>query len=547
MRNFLLTILTFTGFFNFIPASELSVKFVPGMGSQKKAFLNSIGAKEIKKQCKCGKNNTKIKRCACKISKVVLPAGMSKAAGIDKLKNQTFVQVVEEHRAISLPERIVKQVPKNTEVSTWYGKRIHWQEAVSVLKQRNGSQSFAETFPIVAIVDTGADLDHEDIVNKLVLGYNIIDPSKDPVDDNGHGTHCAGIVAAECNNKIGINGVGYKSYVMPFKALAADGVGYNDDIAKGIISAVNKGAKIVVLSLVDTMPDKVFEDALKYAEENNVLIVCAAGNDSVSNKHYPAAYPYAISVGAVNEEGKKSYFTNYGKNWVNITAPGTNMYSTYTDKFGNDIYEYEDGTSMAAPVVAGSLAMVWSTRPNMTAKELKEHLYNSARKNTDSMVWSEHGEMDLLYALWSVIGRHVKEVKAANFDSKKIYKSHRLPMGSQQVESDFTFSNIPSSTKELSVEIAGICNSPVLNTNIYLWNIHDKKYDYVGGNTVHKTDKYAKIDISNTLTSNIDNYMSNGEVKAKVTFTNTRSILNRKVSAFALKLSNVKVVSRHND
>ncbi|MBC7473930.1 MAG: peptidase S8 [Candidatus Sericytochromatia bacterium] len=238
---------------------------------------------------------------------------------------------------------------------------------------------------IIGIVDTGADLNHPDLKNKLVAGYNVITQGKTPpMDDNGHGTHTAGIAGADTDNKIGIAGAAPKCKVMPVKALDAKGSGDIFNVALGIIWAVDHGAKVLSLSLGGPENETV-KRAVNYALLKNVVVVAAMGNDGKNVKAYPAAIPGVIAVGSVDANRSKSDFSNYG-NWMSVMAPGSQIMSTlptYTstmseEEFKSKGYDYLDGTSMACPIVAGIAALMLSRNPDYTPAEVKERLESTA-------------------------------------------------------------------------------------------------------------------------------------------------------------------------
>ena len=234
---------------------------------------------------------------------------------------------------------------------------------------------------IVAVVDTGVDYVHEDLdannwVNSGetpnngidddangyiddVFGYDFIGsyytstaPDNDPQDEYGHGTHVSGIIAAE-DNDVGIVGVAPSATIMPVKVLDAAGYGWDSAVANGIRYAVDNGANIINLSLGSSFATNTLKEAIDYAATNNVLVVAAAGNsNSYSSPSYPAVYASVISVAASNEDGYKTYWSNWGK--ADLTAPGDDILSSLP---GNT-YEAWSGTSMASPFVAGTAALV---------------------------------------------------------------------------------------------------------------------------------------------------------------------------------------------
>ncbi|MBT2684928.1 S8 family peptidase [Bacillus sp. ISL-37] len=225
----------------------------------------------------------------------------------------------------------------------------------------------------IAIVDTGVDLDHPDLRNRIVKGYNVINEKADPDDDNGHGTHVAGIIASETDNNEGVAGMTWFSRIMPIKAMGAKGYGTTFDIAKGIVWAVDHGADVINLSLGNYQPSKVLEEAVRYAYQKNVVMVSAAGNDGSDQPTYPSAYPEVLSVAAVDYNGNRASFSNYG-DYIDIAAPGVYIPSTYFNKQ----YAALSGTSMAAPHVAGLAALIKSANPDLKSSQVIRIIKNSA-------------------------------------------------------------------------------------------------------------------------------------------------------------------------
>lgn len=210
------------------------------------------------------------------------------------------------------------------------------------------------------------------------------------VDDESHGTHVAGIIAAERNNGLGANGVANNVEIMSIRAVP-NGDEYDKDIARGIRYAVDNGAKIINGSFGKSFSPNAqwVYDAIKYAADNDVLFVHAAGNDGAnlddpSNPNFPNDQvnngpefaDNVITVGALDPNyGSEmiASYSNYGKINVDVFAPGTDIYSTYP----NNDYEYSPGTSMAAPAVAGVAALILSQYPNLSAKQVKKIILNS--------------------------------------------------------------------------------------------------------------------------------------------------------------------------
>jgi hypothetical protein len=224
---------------------------------------------------------------------------------------------------------------------------------------------------IVAVVDTGVDLTHPDLAGKLVDGINLVNPGAKPLDDNGHGTNVAGIIAASLNNDKGIAGIAPNAKIMPIKALESDGTGGESKLIQGVRYAVDHGANIVVLSLGLNKFSNELSAAIQYAEDHNVLLLAASGNEGTSIK-YPAAYPTVLAVGGVNADKHADYRSNFGPE-LDLVAP----WDVFTTKLGGG-YEYKDGTSMSAPQVAGVAALLLGKYPQMTPSQVREQLLQSA-------------------------------------------------------------------------------------------------------------------------------------------------------------------------
>lgn len=225
----------------------------------------------------------------------------------------------------------------------------------------------------IALVDTGVDLDHPDLKNRLVGGYNVLADNNNPDDDNGHGTHVAGIIASETNNGRGVAGITWYNKIMPVKAMGSKGYGTTSDIAKGIYWAVDHGAKVINLSLGNYQPSRVLKEAIDYAYNKDVVLVAAAGNDHTRQPTYPASYPEVMAVSAVDQDGKLAEFSNHGT-YVDVAAPGVYIPSTYFKKQ----YAALSGTSMASPHVAGLAGLVRSENPNLTNRQVIRIIKRSA-------------------------------------------------------------------------------------------------------------------------------------------------------------------------
>lgn len=202
----------------------------------------------------------------------------------------------------------------------------------------------------VAVVDTGIDSDHPDLQAKVAAQRNFVTKPESSVaeDDNGHGTHVAGIPAAVTNNGTGIAGVCPGCNLLVAKVLNANGSGTDADIADGIIWAADNGAEVVNLSLGGPGESTPLKQAVNYAWRNGAVVAAAAGNSGDDTVMYPAAYANAIAVAATNQKDKRASFSTYGS-WVDAAAPGVKVLSTYL----SGGYKYLSGTSTSAPHVSG--------------------------------------------------------------------------------------------------------------------------------------------------------------------------------------------------
>lgn len=256
---------------------------------------------------------------------------------------------------------------------------------------------------VVAVLDSGVDYTHPDLINNMWVrppnmarysddqlgtiddahGFNAINDTGDPMDDNGHGTHCAGIIGAEGDNSEGIAGVNWKVEIMPLKFMNANGSGTTKDAIKAINYVIERkragvNVRVINASWGSTAKSKALEDAIRKAGDEGVLFIAAAGNssaDSDRSPHYPAGYnlPNVISVAALNRNDELASFSNYGAKSVHIAAPGAEILSTWL----NGTFEEHSGTSMATPEVVGIAALVLSVDPDLSVKELRQRLMDA--------------------------------------------------------------------------------------------------------------------------------------------------------------------------
>ncbi len=350
---------------------------------------------------------------------------VSGLAAIDDLDNLEAEAIAAEYRA--LPE--VEYAEPNYEISLNHDgggfKHLHPND-VRFSEQwaldndgRNGGKEGADVGAlrawvtttgdddiVVAVLDSGVDYTHSDLQNNIWVrpdnikkyedrhlgsiedlhGYNAVENSGDPMDENGHGTHCAGIIGAEGGNEIGISGVNWKVKIMPLKFMNAGGFGTAKDAIEAINYVIDRkragvNVRVISASWGTRMSSRALEDVIRKAHEAGILFVAASGNDGANTDlfpQYPAGYDLGnlISVAALNRRDELASFSNYGAKRVHLAAPGANILSTW---LGDD-YEEHSGTSMATPMVSGIAALVLSKRPQLSVDELRSTLLKSVDK-----------------------------------------------------------------------------------------------------------------------------------------------------------------------
>ncbi|MFC7304743.1 S8 family peptidase [Streptomyces monticola] len=254
---------------------------------------------------------------------------------------------------------------------------------------------------VIAVVDTGADLDHPDLKGRLVDGHDFVDGDDEPKDLNGHGTHVSGIAAAHTDNGTGIAGGAPGAKIMPVRVLGADGSGKDGDITQGIVWAANHGADVINLSLGESglmarlLKGGVLNQAITHAHSKGAVVVAAAGNDGTALQPYKVDTPVLV-VGASDQNGKPADFSNFGAQEA-VSAPGVKILSTlptYTTKetVKNDSgYGELDGTSMAAPYVSAVAALLH--QQDRSPDEIMSAIRSTA-KNPDELPKLGLGNVD---------------------------------------------------------------------------------------------------------------------------------------------------------
>lgn len=274
--------------------------------------------------------------------------------------------------------------------------------------------------PTVAIVDTGVDYNHPDLAGKVINGYDYANFDNDPMDDHSHGTHVAGIAAANSDNGVGVAGIAWNSRILAIKAFDSNGKGWSLLAAAGIKEAADSGAEIIncsfgygrtgLLGVAHNLwYQKIFELAVSHAKAKGSIVVVSAGNEDTTVYKYPCLSDGSFCVGSTDQNDNRSTFfadcytqtgntlgrSSYGPA-VDISAPGSKIWSTVL----SGGYACKQGTSMAAPNLAGSVAVVWSYFPNWSAEQIIERLKKTAAPlNTDQPMGS--GRVDLFEAVFN--------------------------------------------------------------------------------------------------------------------------------------------------
>jgi len=284
------------------------------------------------------------------------------------------------------PTRTPSPTPTGRMPNDTYYRLYQWN-----LHRINASQAWTITTgqPItIAIVDTGVDLSHPDLAAHIVPGYNVISPTISADDDNGHGSHVAGIAAAVTDNGVGVAGVSWNARIMPVKVLDEEGAGWSADVAEGVIWAVDHGAQIINLSLGSPWPSLTVRDAIDHAHNQDALIVAAAGNEYQYRNpvQYPAALRHVLAVAATGDRDEHARYSSTGL-YVDVSAPGGNPYNPNDTERNHWIwstywrgdegkpaegYMRMSGTSQAAPHVAGLAALIWPVNPDLSNDQVEE-------------------------------------------------------------------------------------------------------------------------------------------------------------------------------
>ncbi|MHC4153981.1 MAG: S8 family serine peptidase [Planctomycetota bacterium] len=381
---------------------ELLVRFAPKANgkqrarAEKQAFLASIGAGNLKRSYHIVPGLIHVK----------LPQGLTVENALKRFKGKGEILYAEPNYEIHL-----LATPNDPNFSDLWGMHNTGQTGGTADADIDAPEAWdIETDAneiVVAVIDSGVDYTHPDLVANMwtdangSYGYDFVNDDNDPMDDHGHGTHCAGTIGAVGDNNTGVVGVCWKVQIMALKSFNSSGWGDQANCIAAIEYAIDNGADILSNSWGGDPYNQALNDAIEAADANGVLFVASAGNDSTDNDnepHYPSSYDCnnVIAVLATDHNDQMSGFSCYGPNSVDLGAPGSSILSC---QLGGG-YTYKSGTSMAAPHVAGACALVWSEHPSLSHTEVKNLILEMVDR-IDSLngLCLSNGRLNLCYAV----------------------------------------------------------------------------------------------------------------------------------------------------
>lgn len=304
--------------------------------------------------------------------------------GISCIIPETVVQSLEGDPEV-VEVRLDNEVRLTGDTLPWGVDRLNAERVWGYAEGSTDVFGYAGEGIDVAIIDTGVDYTHKDLIDRFNLdlkGYDFVNNDPDPMDDNGHGTHCAGIIAAS-DNELGIIGVAPKARLYALKVLNRYSYGYESDVVAAIEWCINHSVEIISMSLGANTYLPSLHEACDEAYNHNILLFAAAGNDGYSGSvedtvDYPAKFESVIAVGATDISNKRAVWGYHTASStgpaLELMAPGDGIYSTY---LGGG-YETMSGTSMACPHAAGVAALIWSMNRNLTNVEVRLRLQETA-------------------------------------------------------------------------------------------------------------------------------------------------------------------------
>ncbi len=255
------------------------------------------------------------------------------------------------------------------------------QYALSQMRVRDAWSLSTGASNLVAVLDTGVQANHPDLVGRVVAGYDFVNGDSNAADDNGHGTWAAGIIAANANDGYGMAGISWSDKILPVKTMNAVGTGTTSNLTSGIVWAANKGAKVINMSVGGFPYSQYVQDAVNYAWSKGAVLIGAAGNNNRDERFYPASYANVVSVSATQANDEFSYWSSYGPA-VDVSAPGSSVLATNCTAascphpdWGS--HAQVSGTSFATPNVAGVVALIRARYPAYTPAQVVDRLFST--------------------------------------------------------------------------------------------------------------------------------------------------------------------------
>lgn len=374
--------------------NQLIIKFKPGADeNQKKAVSSSLNSVTLKKFSIIG-------------AELIQISGMTVEEATDLLKDNPQVEYVE-------PNYIgyIDVIPNDTYFNILWGMHNTGQDGGTPDADIDAVQAWDISTGgsvIVGVIDSGVDTAHVDLMGNIwtnpgeipdngidddgngyvddIHGWDFVNNDNGAIDDNSHGTHCAGTIAAVGNNDTGVVGVCWSAKIMALKWLDSGGYGTVSDAILALQYAIKMGAKLTSNSYGFSYSSSAHKNAIDSSGAHGMLFIASAGNNRVNNDvspHYPSSYNSnnIIAVAATDHNdslaNEPTWGSNYGLTTVDLGAPGVNILSTIPPSLGWGNYAIYGGTSMATPHVSGTAALIWSKYPTLTNLEVKERIMNS--------------------------------------------------------------------------------------------------------------------------------------------------------------------------
>ncbi len=383
---------------------------------------------------------------ALRLFRLKLPAGITVQQFVDRQATNTNVTAVEPNFIASTMAAEPLQPDDPLYPSQWALAKIQVPGAWQVTTGRSDV--------VVAVLDTGIELTHPDLKNQVLPGYDFANDDADPSDDHGHGTHVAGIIAAEGNNHVGVIGVAFGCRLLPVKVMNAAGEGTYADVVEGTLFAADHGARVLNFSIGGYSWSQILDDAMEYAHGKGAVLVAAAGNDATIDPIYPAGCGSVLAVSATDQNDQIWPDSNSGSH-INLSAPGMGILSTTLD----DDYTMRSGTSASAALTAAAAALFLSEASDLSNTQVEQSLFQTTedlgRTGRDAVFG--YGRLALARALQQ------PTTKIHDLDLTRI-RIERQTLAASELASVFVTVRNEGSFVESNVTLTVLLKSPTGNT-----------------------------------------------------------------------------------